>query len=422
MSRIEEMLRELCPEGVEYWSLGEVVDYSKSKVSASNLDESSFVGVDNLKANCGGRVDAQHGPNTEALTEFQPNDVLLGNIRPYLKKAWLSDRMGGASGDVLVLRIRGEFEDAIIPDFLYYIISSDSFFRYDQQHARGGKMPRGDKMKILEYRIPVPPLGIQREIVDILDSFTRLKAELEAELEARKAQYAFYRDHLLNFESVREGGRTSVLGLPPFEVRWATLGEVGCFYGGLTGKSKADFGASGSRFVSYKNVFENSATRLDCESFVKIEPGEKQNALHYGDVLFTGSSENREEAGMSSVLLEDPGEETFLNSFCICYRWSVLSEVEPAFYRHLFRARSVRVAISKTAMGVTRFNLSKAELKKISIPIPPLDVQRRIADVLDSFDALVNDLSSGLPAEIAARRTQYEHYRDRLLTFPEKKK
>lgn len=72
-------------------------------------------------------------------------------------------------------------------------------------------------------------------------------------------------------------------------------------------------------------------------------------------------------------------------------------------------------------MGVTRFNLSKAELKKIDVPIPPLEVQRRIAEVLDSFDALVNDLSSGLPAEIAARRQQYEYYRDRLLTFPEKK-
>ena len=81
----------------------------------------------------------------------------------------------------------------------------------------------------------------------------------------------------------------------------------------------------------------------------------------------------------------------------------------------------MRLRISRTAMGVTRFNLSKAELKKIDVPIPPLEVQRRIAEVLDSFDALVNDLSSGLPAEIAARRQQYEYYRDRLLTFPEKK-
>ncbi len=124
---------------------------------------------------------------------------------------------------------------------------------------------------------------------------------------------------------------------------------------------------------------------------------------------------------MSSVLTVEPKVPTYLNSFCIGVRWNGQSRFEPDFIKHLFRSAGMRLRISRTAMGVTRFNLSKAELKKIDVPIPPLEVQRRIAEVLDSFDALVNDLSSGLPAEIAARRQQYEYYRDRLLTFPEKK-
>lgn len=405
MNRIEEMLRELCPDGVEYRPLGEVASI-RTGAKPSVLEDCGRFSYVNGGVKESGRTQES---NARGGVVTIPSRGSVGIASYQFSDFWLGPLCYEVRADVGLMEAR----------FLFHFLKSVERSLIALQQT--GSIPALNKKELIGFKVPVPPLEIQREIVRILDSFTELEVELEVELEARRKQYVFYRDQLLNFESARGGGRTSVLGLPPFEVRWATLGEVGCFYGGLTGKSKADFGASGSRFVSYKNVFENSATRLDCESFVKIEPGEKQNALHYGDVLFTGSSENREEAGMSSVLLEEPGEETFLNSFCICYRWSVLSEVEPAFYRHLFRARSVRVAISKTAMGVTRFNLSKAELKKISIPIPPLDVQRRIADVLDSFDALVNDLSSGLPAEIAARRKQYEYYRDKLLTFPEKK-
>ena len=392
MSRIEEMLRELCPEGVEYWSLGEVVDYSKSKVSASNLDESSFVGVDNLKANCGGRVDAQHGPNTEALTEFQPNDVLLGNIRPYLKKAWLSDRMGGASGDVLVLRIRGEFEDAIIPDFLYYIISSDSFFRYDQQHARGGKMPRGDKMKILEYRIPVPPLGIQREIVDILDSFTRLKAELEAELEARKVQYSFLRNMLLNFEFSAENVSVNLLGEEHFDVQEKRLGDIALI---KTGRKFE--GAFGSGLLPYVNGGVEPSGWVSCAN----NPGMVITIPSRGSVGVVGFQWDQFWLGP------------------LCYAVTPKEGVDPRFLYHQLKRQQTRLVALQQTGSIPALN--KKELVGFVIDVPPLYVQRRIADVLDDFDALVNDLSSGLPAEIAARRQQYEYYRDRLFTFPEKK-
>lgn len=123
---------------------------------------------------------------------------------------------------------------------------------------------------------------------------------------------------------------------------------------------------------------------------------------------------------MSSVVVDQPPHDLYLNSFCIGVRWRNSEAYYPDFVKHLFRSGAIRKLISCLADGVTRFNLSKRKLKKLVIPVPLIEEQRRIADILDRFDALVNDISSGLPAEIAARRKQYEHYRDRLLSFPEK--
>ena len=122
---------------------------------------------------------------------------------------------------------------------------------------------------------------------------------------------------------------------------------------------------------------------------------------------------------MSSVVTRDVQEPVYLNSFCIGFRFNDVNQLDPEFVKHLFRSVDLRKQIVRTASGVTRYNVSKAKLAKIRIPVPELAEQSRIANILDKFDALVNDLSSGLPAEVAARRQQYEHYRDRLLTFKE---
>ena len=122
---------------------------------------------------------------------------------------------------------------------------------------------------------------------------------------------------------------------------------------------------------------------------------------------------------MSSVLLDDPTEATYLNSFSIGFRFHDSASFRPSFLRYLFRATVMREQLVRTASGVTRFNVSKARLAKVLVPQVALDEQERIVGILDTFDALVNDPSVGLPAELAARRTQYEYYRDRLLTFDE---
>lgn len=206
----------------------------------------------------------------------------------------------------------------------------------------------------------------------------------------------------------------------PDGVEFKSLEELGVTYGGLTGKNKADFSNGNARFVSYKNIFNNLAVDLGANDFVRVGVGENQNSLALGDVLFTGSSETLDEVGMSSVVVEEPSEAIYLNSFCFGYRFNDNDLLLPEFSKYVFRSDAVRQQIVMSASGVTRFNISKKLFLKVRIPVPPLEVQREIVSILDKFDSLVNDLSCGLPAEIEARRRQYAHYRDRLLSFKER--
>lgn len=230
MSALNFLERLLDGVAVEWKALSNVAEYSPTRVDATALDATSFVGVDNLVADKGGRVDASYLPNTDRLTAYESGDILLGNIRPYLKKVWKATNSGGCSGDVLAVRILDKCKKFVSTDFLYYLLSSDKFFSYNMQHAKGAKMPRGNKTAILNYQIPIlcldnpdRSLAIQAKIVRILDTFTALTAALTAELTAeltdRKKQYNYYRDRLLTFEKG--------------EVEWKTLGEVYKFQYGM---------------------------------------------------------------------------------------------------------------------------------------------------------------------------------------------
>lgn len=157
MSRIDGLIAELCPKGVAFDELRNVAAYSSTRVDASDLDETTFVGVDNLLPNMAGKANATYTANTARLTAYEIGDILLGNIRPYLKKIWLASKSGGCSGDVLAIRIAESHRPELMPEFLYRLLASDDFFAYNMQHAKGAKMPRGSKEAILRYRIPIPP-------------------------------------------------------------------------------------------------------------------------------------------------------------------------------------------------------------------------------------------------------------------------
>ena len=198
----------------------------------------------------------------------------------------------------------------------------------------------------------------------------------------------------------------------PDGVEWKTLGELGSFYSGLSGKTKSDFTGGNEKFITYVNIFNNPSLKTDVPERVKIAEGEKQNTIQYGDILFTGSSETPDECGMSSVLTHTTEEKLYLNSFCFGFRFFDLSDKDPSFMKYLFRSTNIRKTICKTANGVTRYNISKKEFAKIEIPIIPLPVQTEIARILDAF--------TELQAELQKRKQQYNFYRDTLLSFEEK--
>lgn len=167
------------------------------------MDENNYVGVDNMLQQKLGITVSEAVPTTGRWSKYLPNDVLIGNIRPYLRKIWLADREGGTNGDVVVLRPKDETQ--IYPRFLYHICASERFFEYDNSKSKGAKMPRGDKGMIPLFEVVVPKdINEQIRIADVLDKFDKLTSDisegLPAEIKMRHQQYEYYRDKLLNFK------------------------------------------------------------------------------------------------------------------------------------------------------------------------------------------------------------------------------
>lgn len=152
---------------------------------------------------------------------------------------------------------------------------------------------------------------------------------------------------------------------------------------------------------------------------VNIKDNETQNILKYGDIIFTGSSETPDECAMSSIFTCKTEEPYYLNSFCFALRPFSNCFLNPEYSKYLFRSNNLRSKLTRTANGVTRFNVSKKLLEKVYVTIPSLDIQYKVAHILDNFYYLTNSLTDGLPAEIENRQKQYEYYRDKLLSFKE---
>ena len=305
---------------------------------------------------------------------------MIGNIRPYLRKVWLADCEGGTNGDVLTVQI--EDTEKVLPQFLYYVLSSEKFFLYDIQNSKGAKMPRGSKDAVMKFEVPLPHLDVQREIVRILDNFTELTAELIAELTARKTQYAYYRDKLLQYK------------MPTKEYEVGEICEVSA--GGDVPKEHF----SKEKSEQYKvpvisngcgiNAFYGytDAVRVDKPAVTVAARGT------------IGYAEYRDYPYFPIIRLITliPRDDKQLNAKYLYYS---------------LEGRHYKVPTS----GIPQ--LTVPVIKKEKVSIPPLDVQNRIVNVLDNFEKICSDLNIGLPAEIEARQKQYEYYRDKLLTFAE---
>jgi type I restriction enzyme S subunit len=232
-----------------------------------------------------------------------------------------------------------------------------------------------------------PPLKEQEKIAEILTTWDEAITKQTELIEAKELQKKGLMQKLLSGE-VRFSG---------FSDEWeeVRLGEIGSSFNGLSGKTGEDFGIGEAKYITYKNIFDNSKIKLDIFENVQISDDEKQNLVKFGDIFFTVSSETPEEVGMSSVLLDNVAN-TYLNSFCFGYRLNSFDTLDPYFSRFYFRSFQMRDKISRLAQGSTRFNLSKNGIMKLKIKLPPLPEQQKIAEVLSLSDDEIKLLKNKL--------------------------
>ena len=394
MSKLDELIQELCPDGVEFRKLGEISQYCKERIDASTVDKTCYVGVENLLQNKQGKTLSSAVPTTGQVIAFSFGDILIGNIRPYLKKIWLADCNGGTNGDVLAIHIT---DSGMLPEFLYYVLSSDSFFHYDMQYAKGSKMPRGSKEAVLQYVVPVPPIPVQHEIVRILDTFTELTSELtenlSKELTARKQQYSYYRDKMLTFAN---------------GVKQMTIADI-CrkvVSGGTPPVGNSDYYGGSIPWLRTQEVDWKDIT----DTAIKItDEGLKNSSAKWipaNCVIVAMYGATAAKVAINKIPL---------TTNQACCNLEIDSDI--ALYRYVFHWLCKEYLSLKGLGQGSQSNINAQTVKQYKIPIPPIPVQQRLVTVLDNFDVICSDLNIGLPAEIEARKKQYEFYRDQLLTF-----
>lgn len=284
----------------------------------------------------------------------------------------------------------------------YYLQSIESTIK---SNVRKAGIPTLDKKYIDKILIPVPQLSIQEEIVEILDKFTTLEAELEAELEARRKQYEYYRNKLLDFSVLNRGGQ--LLN----NVIFMTLGELGVFTRG-SGLQKKDFVPSGIGCIHYGQIYTYYGTFTNSTiSFVSPEFANRSRRAKRGDLIIATTSENDEDVCKAVAWL---GEEEIAVSSDAC----VFSHsINPKYVAYFFQSDHFQMQKKKYITGTKVRRVNANDLTKIFIPVPPIEEQERIVSILDEFDTLTTSVNEGLPKEISLRRKQYEYYRNQLLSF-----
>ena len=260
---------------------------------------------------------------------------------------------------------------------------------FAQEGARNHGLLNISVYDFFDSSLPFPPLAEQREIAAILSAQDNVIALKERLLTEKQRQKQYLMQQLL----------TGKQRLPGFVTPWKTavIGELGTFYGGLSGKNKDDFGTGDSFFIPFKNVLENVVIDGGQLSRVRLDKDEKQNSVKQYDLFFNLSSETVTEVGMCAVLMENL-RDTYLNSFCVGFRLRE-SFVSPLWLSYYFNSPAGRKVMLTLAQGVTRINLNRAAFTKTAVPIPPIDEQRAIADILSAADREIDLLRRDLEQE-----------------------
>lgn len=405
ISKLKELIQELCPDGVEYKTLGEIATISRG----GNLQKKDFCseGVPCIHY---GQIYTRYGLFADKTFTFisedcakkqklaYPNDIVMAvtseNIEDVCKcVAWLGDRAVAVSGHTAIIHHSQNAK------YLTYYFYTEMFAAQKRKLVHGTKVMEVTPDTLNAVIIPVPPLQVQSEIVKILDNFTELAAELTAELTARRKQYEFYRSMIL---------RSSKTATEK------TLGEICDFVRGPFGGSlkKENFTKEGYAVYEQQHAIYGDFKFRYFVNKAKYD-GMQRFSVKPGDLIMSCSGT----MGRIAIIPDD-APEGIINQALL--KLTPKAGVSNRYLKYCFEDTIEAQMNSEARGGAIKNVASVAVLKDIKIQIPSLTEQNRIVTTLDYFYDLCNDLTSGLPAEIEARQRQYEYYRDKLLTFKEK--
>ena len=392
MSKLDELLRELCPDGVEYKRFDEVCTLN-ARIGWQRLTKAEYMSKGDYLLITGTDFTETHEIDystcvyvteerykQDSKIQLKNGDILITKDGTLGKVAQVKglEMPATLNGGVFVVRCKdGSLENRFI---LHYLLSNH-FQSVVEQQKTGSTISHLTQTLFSRLMIPIPPLEIQREIVRILDNFTNLTAELTKELTDRKVQYAYYRNKFLYFDessaslkSIGDICNVVVGGEPPADCIKGESKDSSHMFP-IWGNGKEAYGYSGT----YK---------IDRDAVVISSIGANTGAVYYRKAFFTPIIR------LKVVMPKD-------------------NQLSSRFLFHVLSATAIKSKSSSVP------NMNANEIKAIKIPVPPLDVQNRIVNVLDNFEKICSDLNIGLPAEIEARQKQYEYYRDKLLTFAE---
>ena len=391
MNTIKELIEKYCPDGVEYKKLGEVCTFQRgTSLTSKNAIEGDIPVIS------GGQKPAfyHNVANREANSiTVAGSGAYAGYVSFWNKPIFAADCFT-VNPDCSILLIK----------YVYHYLLNIQEKIYGTK--KGAGVPHVHGNDIAKFLIPVPPLPVQHEIVRILDNFTSLEAELEAELEARRKQYEYYRDQLLSFKHLSGEGKN--------DVEWKTLGEMGTFIRG-NGLQKKDFTDNGFPCIHYGQIHTTYNTFTDkTVSYTSFEKAKHLKKAHKGDLLIATTSEDVDACCKAVAWLGE--SQCAISGDSYIYHHNQ----DPKYIAYLFQTDMFAKQKKTAATGTKVIRVSGDAMAKFKFPLPPLSTQRRIVSILDRFESLVNDITTGLPAEIAARHQQYEYYRDQLLSFKRK--
>ena len=383
MNKIEKLIQQYCPDGVEYKELGEfcIIKTGRGITKSQSNKDGLYPIISGGKYPMGFYDEYNRDNDIVTISRVGAN---AGFVSFITTKFYLNDKCFSVVP-----------KDQFNSKFLFYYLK-DHESNIVALQSEGG-VPTINTSKVSSISIAILPLSIQKEIVSILDKFTSLEAELEAELEARTRQYDYYRNQLLAFEDK--------------DIEWKTLGDIGEF---IRGKRfvRTDMIESGFPCIHYGEMYTHyNIFATKSKSFISPESAAKLRVANPGDVVIVAAGETIEDIGKGTAWLGE--SDVVTHDACFTFK----SPLNPKYVSYFLRTKLFHDQIKKHISSGKISAINAKGLAQATIPVPSTEEQERIVNILDQFDALVNDIKIGLPAEIKARRQQYEYYRSKLLTF-----